>query len=291
MRTLLIHNPAAGRGGRSRLSELQQALLQGVPELEVYQTQGPGDAVLRARRAVGEGFELVVAAGGDGSLHEVANGLVGSSVALGVLPVGTENVLARELGIPGSVSGACRHLWSRSARRVDLGRIGERHFLCFAGVGFDAYVAHRLSPGRKAALGALAYVVTSLERIGEYRRLPRRATIRVDGEEFCGDYWMILIGNLRTYGGKLQPTPRARIDDGLLDLCLFPAAGYLGLAHQVVRTRWGRHLTLPGVEYRQGQRIEIRTEPVEQVQLDGDPWEATTPLVVESVPGGLWARI
>lgn len=291
MKTLLIVNPKAGRRKQSPVQEISAALRQPFVDLKVHLTSGPGDATLAARQAVDDGFELVVAAGGDGSLNEVANGLIGSEVELGLVPVGTENVLARELGIPLNAGLACRYLLESSSRRIDVGRIGQRHFVCFAGIGFDAHVAHHLSSERKATLGSLAYFVTSFERIGRYRRADRVARIRVDGKEHTTSYWMILVGNIQNYGGGLKPLPRARMDDGLLDLCVYPATGYPATVHQMLSSRSGRHVELPGILYSQGKQIEIITEPVEQVQLDGDPWsEGTTPLTAEVVPGCLKVR-
>lgn len=283
-------NPAAGRRGGSSLDEITCGLRQPFVELSVHLTTGPGDATVVARQAARDGMELVVAAGGDGSLNEVANGLVGSEVELGLIPVGTENVLARELGVPLRVSQACRFLFDTTPRWIDLGRIGDRYFVCFAGIGFDAHVAHRLSAARKASLGAMAYVLTSLESLGSYRSTNRHAVIRVDAETLESSYWMILVGNIQNYGGRLKPAPKARTDDGLLDLCLYPGGNYPATVRQMVSTFHGKHLHLPGMIYRQAQRIEITTEPVEQVQLDGDPWTGTTPLVVEVAPRRLKVR-
>lgn len=290
MKTLLIINPSAGRRKASPLEAITRALRQPFVDLQVHETTGPGDATIVARQAASEGFELVVAAGGDGSLNEVANGLVGSEVALGLVPVGTENVLARELGIPLEPTLACQHLFEKIPRRIDVGRVGDRHFVCFAGIGFDAHVAHSLDPKRKAAMGALAYFLTSFERIGPYRRSPRRATLTVDGVEMTSSFWLMLVGNIQNYGGGMKPAPKARMDDGLLDLCLYPVAGYPGTLRQMVSTRGGRHLGLPGMIYQQARKIEVVTDPIEQVQLDGDPWAGTTPLTIEVVPRSLTVR-
>ncbi len=290
MKTLLIINPSAGRRKVSPLAAISQALRQPFIDLAVHQTTGPGDATVVARQAVVDGYELVVAAGGDGSLNEVANGLVGSEVALGLVPVGTENVLARELGIPLEPTRACQYLLDQVPRCIDVGRINERYFVCFAGIGFDAHVAHTLDPKRKAALGALAYFLTTFERLGPYRRSPRQAVLKVDGVELATSFWLMLVGNIQNYGGGMKPAPRARMDDGLLDLCVYPAAGYPGTLRQMVSTRGGKHLGLPGMIYQQARKIEVVTDPIEQVQLDGDPWTGTTPLTIEVEPRSLTVR-
>lgn len=290
MKVLLIINPAAGRRRGSPLEEIQSALTQPFVDLSVHLTSGPGDATVAARLAVSEGFELVVAAGGDGSINEVANGLVGSETELGIVPVGTENVLARELGVPLEPRAACRHLLDTVARRIDVGKVNDRYFVCFAGIGFDAHVAHHLSPERKKAMGAAGYFLTSFERIAGYRKEPRTVTVVADGQEISSSYWMILVSNIQNYGGGLKPAPRASLEDGLLDLCVYPKVGYPATVWQLLTTAQGRHVDLPGMLCLQAKRIELVTDPVEQVQLDGDPWTGHTPLVIEVVPKSLKAR-
>ncbi len=289
MSTLLIINPKAGRRKSDPLPAIRAAL-QSDLDLKVHPTTGPGDATSAARQAASEGFDLVIAAGGDGSVNEVANGLVGTRTALGIIPVGTENVLAREVGIPLEPALACRHLLNCPNRAIDTGRVENHHFVCFAGIGFDAYVAHRLSPKRKRALGGLAYALTSLEKIGTYTKTARRAHLEVDGESLEFDPWMVLISNIRTYGGGLTPAPKAVLDDGLLDLCVFPSGSYGQLGQQMLATRTGKHLSLPGMFTRQAKQIVLKTDPPEQIQLDGDPWARTTPVTIEVVPGSLLAR-
>ena len=171
-----------------------------------------------------------------------------------------------------------------------MGLIGDRHFVCFAGIGFDAHVAHNLSKERKTSLGAMAYFLTSFERIGSYRKAPRIATLKIDDQELTSSFWMMLVGNIQNYGGGLKPAPRALMDDGLLDLCVYPMVSYPSTVRQMAATSRGRHLQLPGMLYYQAKRIEIITDPVEQVQLDGDPWTGTTPLVVDVVPRSLSVR-
>lgn len=291
MKALLIMNPKAGRKRKiSPVEEITAALRQPFIDLSVHLTTAPGDATVAARQAAQDGFELVIAAGGDGSLNEVANGLVGSEVELGLVPVGTENVLARELGIPLNVTNACKHLLDKVPRKIDVGKADDRHFVCFAGIGFDAHVAHNLDPLRKASLGAVAYFLTSFEKIGPYRKSPRNATLKIDGQEITSTFWMMLVGNIQNYGGGLKPAPKALMDDGLLDLCVYPVTGYPATVRQMVSTRGGRHLELPGMLYYQAKRIEIATDPVEQIQLDGDPWTGTTPITIEAVPRSLNVR-
>ena len=291
MKALLIINPKAGRRKNSPLPEIQRAFAsQAQFKLDVYQTTGPGDATVAARQASLDGYDLVIAAGGDGSIFEVANGLIGSECALGVIPVGTENVLAREMGIPLIPEAACRHMIACSPRIVDTGTLGDQHFVCFAGIGFDAHIAHRLPSERKKRFGALAYFLTSAQRIGSYRKEPHRAKITMDGKTLEMEFLILVVSNIRSYGGGLIPAPKARIDDGLLDVCMFPMANYLDTMKQMLATTKGKQVELPGVEYFQAREILIETDPNEQVQLDGDAWPGSSPFRIAVAPGSLKVR-
>lgn len=292
MRILVIANPRAGvsRRRRGSLDTIAHELCDPDHEVHIHLTRGPGDATRAAAEAKDKGYELVVAAGGDGTIHEVVNGVALQEIEMGVIPLGTENVLARELGVPARTDLACRHLLKTSARHLDLGKAGDQYFACFAGIGFDAHVAHQLRPELKARFGALAYLLTSLEQIHDYRKTERVVRLSIDGESHELDFWMMLVGNIQTYGGRLRPAPKARPDDGLLDLCLLPSSGYPQTLQQVLATATGNHLKLPGVRYFQARSIEIESNPAEHYQLDGEP-TGMTPVNFEVVPRGIYARL
>ena len=291
MRALLIINPKAGRKKASPIPAIQKSF-QSKPEieLEIYETTGPGDATIAAKRAADEGYEIVVAAGGDGSIFEVSNGLVGTESSLGVIPIGTENVLAREMGIPLDPAMACQHLLQARTRRIDTGKLDDQTFVCFAGIGFDAHVAHRLPPARKKRFGALAYFFTSAEQISGYKKAPHQAKLTMDGEVLEAEFLILVVSNIRSYGGGLIPAPKARVDDGLLDVCVFPQANYLKIMQQLAAASKGAHLDLPGVGYYQCKDILIETMGDEQIQLDGDAWPGNSPFRIQAVPDSLLIR-
>ena len=291
MRALLIINPKAGRRKKSPLPEIRELFAQRDDiDFEVHETTGPGDATDAARKASTEDYELVIAAGGDGSIFEVSNGLVGSKSSLGVIPIGTENVLAREMGVPLDPVKACQFMLEQEPRLVDTGKLENQHFVCFAGIGFDAHVAHRLPSARKKRFGALAYFLTSAEKIRSYKSSPHRAKLTLDGKSHELEFLILVVSNIRTYGGGLLPAPKAKIDDGLLDVCAFPMANYLQIMKQLAATSKGRHLDLPGIKYFQAREILIETEPGEQIQLDGDAWPGSSPFRIEADPQSLWVR-
>ncbi len=301
MKTLLVVNPMSGaRGQRWRNLDLPGTVQGFFPEATLHLTQSENDATEAARFAVAEGFDLVIAVGGDGTINEVMNGLVGSPVQLGILPAGTENVLAKERHIPSSLEKAAQYLREAPPRKADVARVTSGvsetssrrvgHFLCFAGVGFDALIVEKIQPELKARLGAMAYVMTGFDHMFKYQEVNRVATIQVDDQppqSFA--FWQIIIANIQTYGGGLRPAPRASMHDGLLDLILWPRADLAGTIHQVVATATGAHLGLPDVKYIQGQRFWIDTEPASMIQIDGDLL-GPTPVLIEVLPQALWTR-
>ena len=291
MKTLLIVNPMSGaRGHRWRSQDLPGMVQGWFPEAALHLTRAEGDATEAARQAVRDGIELVVAVGGDGTINEVANGLIGSSVQLGILPAGTENVLAKERHVPSSLEKAAQYLKEAPARLADVVRVGERYFLCFAGIGFDALVVDKVQPEQKAKLGAMAYVMTGFEQMFKYPEVARTATLQVDdAPPLKLDFWQIIVANIQTYGGGLRPAPRASMHDGLLDMVVWPRADLPGMIHQIVATATGAHLGFAEVKYLQGQRIRVDTEPPSLVQIDGDLL-GSTPVMFENVPQALWIR-
>lgn len=288
---MLIVNPFSGsRGQRWRSQDLPRMVQGFFPEADLHLTRGEGDATEAARHAVAEDYGLVVAVGGDGTINEITQGLVGSAVQLGILPAGTENVLAKERHIPSALEKAAAYLRDTPPRRTDVARVGDRHFLCFAGVGFDALIVERVQPEAKARLGAMAYVMAAFDQIFKYQEVARTANIQVDElPPLRLDFWQMLICNIQTYGGGLRPAPRASMHDGLLDLVVWPRADLPGIVHQVVSTATGAHLGLADVRYIQGKRIAVDTFPPSLVQIDGELL-GSTPVVFELLPQAMWVR-
>lgn len=291
MKAKLIINPKAGRRKPSPLPEIRRVFeAQNLYKLDVHETTGPGDATRVAKQAALDNYDLVIAAGGDGSILEVANGLIHSNTCLGVIPVGTENVLAREMGIPLKPGPACEFMLKAECRTIDTGCIAGQHFVCFAGIGFDAHVVHSLPPERKTRFGALAYILTATQKLHGYRKVPRRAKLTLDGVTQEVEFLILVVSNIRKYGGGMIPAPEAEVDDGLLDICVFPNANYISMMRQMAAIKQGKHTKLKGVGYFQAKTIEIETDISEQIQLDGDAWPSRSPFKIEVVPKSLQVR-
>lgn len=268
-RACFIVNPVGGSA--PALSELMRnlpSLLGPDWDVRVLATGGPGDATAMAARAVEEGFDVVVAAGGDGTVNEVLQPLVGSRAALAVLPLGTGNVWAHEVGIPLDLIGALRVIAEGRVRKVDVGTAGDRFFLLMAGIGYDATVLGGTNSRAKRALGIFAYVVRGVTVALAYRG--RRMAVEIDGVRRSFRAFLVVVGNSRRYGGPVEVTAEAKLDDGLLDVCVFRGVNLFHAAWFVIQVILGRHLKDPAVSYFRAPSVSVDADPAQPVQVDGD---------------------
>ncbi len=294
MRILLIINPTAGqdwkRIGVDPVQVISEYFSGAGHELDVRETTGRGDATVAARKAAEDGYDMVIAAGGDGTVNEVVNGLVSSQVIFSLIPLGTENVLAKEMGIPFNIHRACEFIDRAKVRRVDVGKVKDRYFLSFAGIGLDAHAASEVPSKLKETLGSLAFFITGLRMAWKYRKAAPRARITINGKTENIAFWLIIVGNISSYGWKVKVTPKASMNDGLLDVCVFPKKSYLGVIRQVMSAFIGVHLKLPEIKYYKASRIEIRTKPKVLVETDGEVM-GWTPCSISIVPDSLSVKI
>ena len=272
-RARIIVNPASGSATESTLRELRETAQwlteHGLPS-ELRLTRAPGHATELAREATNAGLEMVVAAGGDGTVNDVIQALAGHTTALGVLPVGTVNVWAREMGISLTATEARETLLRGVRRRVDLGRAGQRYFLMMAGIGFDAEVARRVERGplKRIGLKLLDYIaaVVALSVTAK----PADLRIHIGERQRRERALMVIIGNTRLYGGAMTFTQKAVADDGALDVVVI---GSGGLAHRIGvlgRAFLRRPSAGPRVRYLRAQAIRVESRRAEPVQVDGE---------------------
>jgi diacylglycerol kinase (ATP) len=258
---LVILNPAA----RSERAKAAWRRIERLPHCTMRVTTAPGDARAVAEAAVAEGFTTIVAAGGDGTINEVVNGIAGSDVSLGILPVGTMNVFAAELGLPGDLEEAWAIIRAGRTRRVDLIRANQQYFVQLAGVGLDAQVVQATSWEFKKNFGPLSYLISAAQIAA---RKPPRLVVEADGVSREGSF--VLIGNGRYYGGPVAFFKDARIDDGKLDVLIFKNLGYLDIARYLGTILMGKHTTLPDVEYFQTKRAVVQSDEEVPVEVDGE---------------------
>jgi len=285
MRALLVANPASRKLMRGMSIESLADRLRG-PDLEVTHrvTTAPAEAGALARNAAAEGVDMVVVAGGDGTIREAVDGLAGSGVPLGVIPTGAGNVLRRHLGLPSGVDAACDVINAGRTRRFDLGRAGDRHFILHAGVGHDANVVRRVPPRLKAAVGQLAFVATMVTTLLKKQQWQMRVT--VDDATWEGRAWAVIVANSSSYAWRMKLVPHAHADDGVLDVAVFGACGVLPFAALHIRALFGRHPQSPHVHLLRGSSVHVEAEPAAPVQMDGD-LVGDTPLQCEILPSAV----
>ncbi len=286
----LIVNPASGGvRGEADLALLRETAAwlgaHGMPA-EIRLTSAPGDATRLAAEAVRKHMDMVVAVGGDGTLNDVIQALAEHDTALGVLPMGTVNVWAREMGIPMDLAGAREVLLHGVRRRVDVGLAGSRYFLLMAGVGFDAEVARRVDHGRLKRLGLKLLHYIAAAGVMSVTQPPTRVWVQYDGKRRTYNALMILVGNTRLYGGALSFANRAVADDGRLDLVVVENGGLLYRLGVLGRALLRRASLGPRVRYAQARVIRMLSEAPLPVQVDGEVI-GTLPMTFSATPSAL----
>jgi len=265
-RILVIHNPTAGRRRQAFLQAVLSRLRTDGIDVVARATQCAGHGETLAREGTSDAFDMVVAAGGDGTINEVLNGLAGQAVPLGVIPVGTANVLAAELGFPTTVEGLADMLRHGRTCRIYPGIVGGRRFATVAGVGFDAYVVDNIRLGLKRWIGKGAYVWQFIEEMFRYRANMYRFEIDGSTHEAAG----AIISNARFYAGRYICTPDARLTDPCFHACLFGTASRLAIFRYGLALLAGRVSLLRDVRIVPGTTMRIADAAGAPVQADGD---------------------
>ena len=265
-RVLVIYNPKAGRFTAGRLARVVRRLSDADATVTVRETARRGDAQSFAAAASAGDFDVIVAAGGDGTINEVVNGLTGKDVPLAVIPLGTANVLAQEIGLCACPLTIARTILAGDVRPIHVGSANGRRFVMMAGVGFDAHVVARVGPLVKRFLGKGAYVFESVVAMLQFRYPVYGVTI--DGQSYRAA--SVIIANGRYYGGRFVCAPRASLDDGSLEVCLFLRTGPWNVVRYGLGLLTGTLDRLPDVKVVSGSRISVDGGAGEPVQCDGD---------------------
>jgi len=268
---IVIFNPAAGQRRSGRLWRVLDILSGNGIRIRLEETRHAGHATILAREAAREPDRLVVAAGGDGTIAEVANGLAGSPARLGVIPLGTANVLARELNLPiapravaaALAFGRTRALWPGIAR----GAGPDRLFVQMLGVGLDAQVVHRLPGALKRALGRSAYVVQTLRELARYDYAPIR--LRIDGRE--AEAGSVIVSKGTLYAGQYMLAPDAKPGEPGFSVALFERSGPWSALMYGAALPLNLLPNAPGLRLIRASHVEILGHGEVPAQADGDP--------------------
>lgn len=317
MQAELIYNPSGGQVViRHELDHVIAFLGSRGWSITRRETGSLSQATELAHDAADRGVDVVVAAGGDGTVNAVANGLVNTDTALGVLPVGTTNSWALQMGIPALnpvfpgtqaarlVAGleeritrplpaslhrkvllnAARVLVEGVTAATDVGEVSGRYFLISTGIGLEAAIVGSISLKEKRALGSWAYVLTAIE--SAYRYTGADVRLRLDGTDLTVSTPLIVVTNIQLYGGMAAVGPKACVNDGRLDVCILKGEGFLTFVQYAMKILTHRHLSDPKVNYYQCREIVVESAPPLPVHVDGDAF-STTPVTIHAVPSAL----
>ncbi len=268
-RVLVIYNPAAGQWRKRRLQTTLAALKGLGCAVHLFATQKAGDAQTRAATLTSEDCDVVVAAGGDGTINEVANGLAnapGLVPPLAIIPLGTANVLAQEIGLRGNPRAVARAIAGRARMTVHLGEANGRYFVMMAGVGFDAHVVANVDLALKRRTGKIAYVVETLVQGLRYGFPSCRVTVDGKTHDACS----VVVCNGKHYGGPFVAAPKASLAEPAFEVCLLEKGGYRHVLRYGAALVMGRLSALPDVKILTGRTLRIEGETGLPVQGDGD---------------------
>ena len=314
---LILSNPTAGasatRANRARILKMVQTHLEhNGHSVHIGLEVEPRAIRERAENAARAGTPIVVAAGGDGTVNAVINGLMRASngehspTKLGILPLGTGNVFAYNLGLR-SWRDAAHAIADGHWRRIDVGyarplpqsrrrskrlnnsrnaeQPSPRYFVLMAGIGFDAKVIEETSLQMKFVLRDFAYALTSLQNAIVHQGTQVTLTFP-DGRRYSEMAWLLMAGNAASYAWAIKFTGRAQLDDGKLDLCVFPFENKLTSVQQVTQLLVGQHVERGNAHYFQTESVRVESSPPIPIQLDGDEW-GTTPAQLSMLPSVL----
>ncbi len=271
-RARLIYNPTSGREEmRRRLPDILQRLDEGGIETTVHATTGEGDATRAAIDAAQRGYDIVIAAGGDGTIYEVVNGLADQEhrPELGIFPLGTTNDLSRALGISRQWEDYCDLVLRGESRPIDVGRANDRYFINIAGGGSLTELTYEVPSRLKTMIGQLAYYFKGVEKMVNLS--PMQLKIDAEGQDpIEGEFMIFLIGNTNSVGGFEKLMPDARIDDGLLDVIALKKCNLAEFIRVVSMAQRGDHFNDPNVLYFRTPRLEVTSPNNVLLNLDGE---------------------
>jgi YegS/Rv2252/BmrU family lipid kinase len=288
---ILIFNPIAKKASGRKIVRASHFLKSRGHNVEVLFTEKKGHAESLARDAIKASPSLIIAAGGDGTFNEVINGIAGSEVPMAILPLGTTNVLSKELGIPEDIESALGVALTSIPKTVSLGKISgvyenqftghsshiTRYFVLMAGIGFDGEAVLGVNEILKKFSGKGAYIYSGIKTLSRFK--PNELFFYVDGKTFSG--YTAIIGKAAKYGGNYRITPDARLPDPFLYVCLFKGKSRLDILRYAFGILMGRHLRFRDVEYVKATTVEVKGNA--HIQIDGD-YFGKTPARVEIVP-------
>ncbi|SEH88965.1 diacylglycerol kinase [Halobacillus karajensis] len=270
-RARIIYNPTSGREViRKVLPDILQRFEQSGYETSTHATTCAGDAIKAAEYAIDREFDVVVAAGGDGTINEVINGLAEKphKPKVGIIPVGTTNDFARALHIPRNIHKAVDVILDDYSHPLDIGRVNEQYFMNIAGGGKITEISYEVPSKLKTMIGQLAYYLKGIEMLPSIR--PTFVEMEYDGKWYEGEIMLFLVSNTNSVGGLEKLAPSASMDDGLFDLMIIEKMNIAEFVRLATLAIQGNHLNHPKFFHTTASRVKVKTDEKMQLNIDGE---------------------
>ena len=283
-KTVFVINPIAGNRPQRNIKEKILKLTDhSFQETCFFETGKQGEATIIVKEKVKEGIKRFVAVGGDGTVNEVARGLVNTEAAVGIIPTGSGNGLARHLGIPLNLPGAIDLLRNALPISIDYGILNGTPFFCTAGIGFDALIGHEFSLVGKR--GFFSYLRLILARFISYT--PQKYIIRINGSEIIRVLFLVTFANSSQYGNKASIAPQASINDGFMDVSMVSPFPFYKALDIGIRLLTKTIDSSSYVEIIKCKEVSVERESPGYVHFDGEPLITGSHVDVKIIPGGL----
>src|SRR4051794_40321681 len=282
---LIVHG---ARADRSDVRHLVDWVREKGHHVEPHATVQTGDAFAIAADAARRGVDVVAAAGGDGTINECVNGLDGYDVPLGIIPLGTANDFAKQVGIPADADHAMDVILQRKPRRFDTASLNGRRFLNVSTGGIGAEATAETPASAKESLGSFAYAITGIRKFADFE--PNYAKFTGENFSYDGKFLMFAVGLTRSTGGGTMVTPMASANDGLLDLCIVEAMTRREFASVGLKVKRGEHIGHPKVHYRQLRNVMIDATEALSVNVDGESSSGAR-FTYRARPRDLWVHV
>ncbi len=270
-RARVIYNPTSGRElFKKELPEVLRRFEEAGYETSAHATTCEGNATDAARYAVDRKFDLIIAAGGDGTINEVLHGMAEQDhrPQLAIIPVGTTNDFARALGIPRDIQKAVSVILEHNIRKLDIGKVNEHYFMNIAGGGKLTELTYEVPSKLKTMIGQLAYYLKGIEMLPSLK--PINVQIEYDGKFFEDEIMLFLVSNTNSVGGFEKIAPDARMDDGYFDLLILKKTNLAEFVRIASLATKGAHLEDKNIFYARANRIKVNTDEKMQLNLDGE---------------------
>jgi YegS/Rv2252/BmrU family lipid kinase len=280
---LFIINPISGP--RRDKNNVINAIKQHTPKLDcdIYETKARGDATETARKAKENGYQTVVAVGGDGTVNEVASGILNSEVALGIIPRGSGNGLARALKIPFNTQAALNTIRKNIIKKIDVGKAAHRHFCAVSGIGFDARVSEVFDHSKIRGFFSYVWVIT--KELKDFS--PVDCEMEILGDKIHCTPFLVSVANTPQYGNGAIIAPNAKMDDGYFDLCLAKNMAFSQMLTAFPRLFLGTIDKHPEVSFYKIEKVIFRTQAPIHFHVDGEPARTDSDLTIQVLPKAL----